>query len=154
MLSDKRRWFRFSFRTLLVVVTLLCLFLGQTAYIARHRTAAIEAIRAAGGQLDFVMQAADQFSPVQRWYLSLWGDSYWKSVRFVRLGERPVGDEILVQLEWLPEVFELDLLHTQITDEGLRHLRGSQGLNIFFSPERESPTRASSKSATCRNLGI
>src|SRR5262245_17735800 len=47
----KRRWLRFSVRTLLVAITILCVWLGWQVSIVRYRRTAREKIEASGGNL-------------------------------------------------------------------------------------------------------
>jgi len=49
--TPKRRWFRFSLRTLFVVVTVLGIWLGWNAEIVRERTAMRNTIRRSGGYI-------------------------------------------------------------------------------------------------------
>ena len=44
--KPRRRWFQFSLRTLLVLVTVLCVWLAMTAERARKQRKAVAAIRA------------------------------------------------------------------------------------------------------------
>ena len=52
----RRRWFRFSLRMLLVVVTVLCVWLGFKVNAARRQKEAVEAILKAGGQVSYDYQ--------------------------------------------------------------------------------------------------
>jgi hypothetical protein len=47
--KPKRRWFRFSLRTLLVAVTLLCIWLGWQARIVQERKGLLELLTQSGG---------------------------------------------------------------------------------------------------------
>ena len=47
--KPKRRWFRFSLRTLLVTVTLLCVWLGWQARIVQERKGLLELLTQSGG---------------------------------------------------------------------------------------------------------
>jgi predicted xylose isomerase-like sugar epimerase len=51
--KPKRRWFRFSLRMLLLVVTVLCVWLGFNVNAARRQKEAVQAIRLAGGSVWF-----------------------------------------------------------------------------------------------------
>ena len=52
----RRRWFRFSLRMLLVVMTVLCIWLGFTVNAARRQKAAVDTILEAGGSVLFDYQ--------------------------------------------------------------------------------------------------
>jgi hypothetical protein len=53
----RRRWFRFSLRMLLVVVTALCVWMGFTVNEARRQKEAVEAILKTGGSVWYDYQA-------------------------------------------------------------------------------------------------
>ena len=54
--KPKRRWFKFSLRTLLVVMTALCVWLGFKVNAARRQKEAVTAIFKAGGTVSFDYQ--------------------------------------------------------------------------------------------------
>ena len=45
----KRRWFRFSLRTMLLATTMLCIWLGWKINAAREQRQAVAAVRELGG---------------------------------------------------------------------------------------------------------
>jgi hypothetical protein len=51
--SPYRRWFRFSLRTLLILMTVLGVWLGFTVHRVRLQSRAVQAIEAAGGQIAY-----------------------------------------------------------------------------------------------------
>jgi hypothetical protein len=62
--KPKRRWFRFSLRMLLVLLTVLCVWLGLKVNLARQQREAVEAIYKAGGSVVFDYQYLPKSNPV------------------------------------------------------------------------------------------
>jgi hypothetical protein len=62
--APKRRWFRFSLRTLFVVVTVgaVLSWLGWNFRAVRQRDDAIWLIESKGGQVDFVQPGSEKFA--------------------------------------------------------------------------------------------
>jgi hypothetical protein len=56
MAGMKSRWFRFSLRTLLLVIAVLCVWLGIQVNAARRQKEAVAAIQKAGGEINFDFQ--------------------------------------------------------------------------------------------------
>src|SRR6185369_13064431 len=121
----KRRWYQFSLKTLLVVLTLLCL--GPGGYVvyehgrARAQKGAVEAIEKLGGKV--------RYDPV-RWPALrqiLRGDSlgnvYWLDLT----GIEDV-DACLVHLDGLPGLRQLSLSGKPVTDANLVRLAGLKSL--------------------------
>ena len=54
--KPKRRWFRFSLRALLVLVTLTCVWLGLKVNAARRQKEAVDAILKVGGEVVYDYQ--------------------------------------------------------------------------------------------------
>ena len=73
-MSITRGWFRFGLRTLLVITTMVCLWLGRTTYLAHQRATALAAIRNLSGHV----LLADRPRPWTVLALSqeLWGEEY------------------------------------------------------------------------------
>jgi hypothetical protein len=109
-LKPKRRWVQVSLRTVLVVVTLLCIALGLWVVPAERQRWTVTAIEKLGGNVGYV-------GPLTR-------DSF--PVPFLRRWLPPV-------YRWLPPVYldeieYVDFNDTQVTDAGLAHLQGLTGL--------------------------
>ena len=52
----RRRFFRYSLRTLFIVVTVFCILLGMIVKQARDQRLAMEVIQAAGGKISYEHQ--------------------------------------------------------------------------------------------------
>ena len=136
--SPKRRWFRFSLRTLLVVVVLLCLPLGWFA--ARLRDAerqrkAVEAIRAAGGAVKYDYQEAGGWGAepnAPAWLREVVGDDFFSDVVEVHLLGTTFGDESMEHLKRLTNLNGLGLNDTQVTDAGLDHIKRLPSLEALY----------------------
>jgi hypothetical protein len=91
--QGKRRWLRFSTRTLLVAVTILCVWLGWQVHIVRERKRLREWAIEHGGYVN-VEYVATPFTAVVRprrisvpWYRKLLGDQAIATISFSRSWE-------------------------------------------------------------------
>jgi len=84
--KPRRRWFQFSLRTLLVLLTVLCVWLGVTVNRARKQREAVAAIEALGGYVRYEYQyGSGQEPPGPKWLRELIGEEYFVSVVYVVL---------------------------------------------------------------------
>ena len=92
-LLSKRRWLRFSVRTLLIAVTILCVWLGWQVSIVQDRRAMIKRIEADGdgGYVQIVEVLESESSPANRPYYDAYRVSNFRSL----LGDKTVTDIIL-----------------------------------------------------------
>ena len=84
-LFPKRRWLRFSVRTLLIAVTIFCVWLGWQVSIVREREALTKVVTDAGGHcvLRYVVNVELELSRIDRFFIRRWmGDREWKSIGF------------------------------------------------------------------------
>ncbi len=65
--KPRRRFFRYSLRTLMIVVAVFCVWLGFTAKRARDQRLAVEAIRAVHGGISFQHQLDRTDPPGPEW---------------------------------------------------------------------------------------
>ena len=65
--KPKRRWLQFSLRTLMVVVTVFCIWMGITAKRARLQKQAVEAVLEAGGRIIYEHQETNSDPPGPEW---------------------------------------------------------------------------------------
>jgi hypothetical protein len=143
----RRRWFRFSLRMLLVVVTLLCVWLGIQVNAARRQREAVAEILKAGGTVSY-----DYKPPGPVWGRNAIGDDYFQTVNAVQLSHPPdrrlrqsyeitlvkgisfEHDPALASLEKLSHLEILSLRGTHVTGEMLLgyRLSGLTDVDIYF----------------------
>ncbi len=126
--SPKLRWFQYSLRTLLVVVTLcalLCSWLAVAMRQARRERQAAAAFEELGGQ-------ASWYEPPDgtRWLRSRLGDHFLGSIHSVNLANSKITGAGLENLKVLDQLQNLDLYGTQVTDAGLENLKGHRLRNL------------------------
>ena len=117
----RKRWLRYSLRTLLVVITILCIALGYWTYRAKRQRAVVKWVEENGGEVHYdfeldeygyTIKAAKPPSP--KWMQAFLGNDYLATVVHVRLENSEVKDvEPLAQLEQLEELI---LDKTQVRD--------------------------------------
>jgi hypothetical protein len=137
----RRRRFRYSLRTLLIVVTLIGVWLAVELNRIREKTHAISMLKAwgAGITYDYEWSASGAYIPNAQppglqWLKRLLGSHYRSNVvkveLFVERGMTPekLNDENAHLLSALTEVDWLMLMDTNIGDAGLKHLKGLKKL--------------------------
>ena len=137
----KRRFFRYSLRTLMLVVTVFCVWLGVTAKRARDQRSAVEVIEALGGEVEYEHEpkrtpyeggfivwgnpnTVNRAPPGPEWLRGLIGDEYFFSVRLVRLSRTTTDDASLAAVARFADMKSLLLDDTRVSDAGLEHLKG------------------------------
>jgi len=146
--KPKRRWLQFSLRTLFIVVTVFCVWMGVVTKRARDQRLAVEAVVALGGKVYYSHQRTrnvpnqgiTQWNPQlesrgPRWLKRLIGDEYFQSVAQVDLSGTEADDEFLRNLSGLPKLQVVSLRKTNVEGEGLWHLRNAvtlESLDLFY----------------------
>jgi len=137
--KSRRRWYQFSLRTLLIVVTLVGCGLGWLGFKvreARRQEVAVAAIEKLGGQVAY----DDQFDslgnyvgkvvpPGPAWLRELLGNDFFRNVRTVDLTLPTLRDADLDQLQWLSTCKWLNLGKSGVTDAGLPQVKELTQLN-------------------------
>src|SRR5204863_3831428 len=103
--KPKRRWFRFSLRMLLLIVTVLCVWLGFKVNAARQQHEAIESIRRVQGSVTFDHEwspipgfpgrySVDRGAvpPAPAWLRNLMGDELFRVVRSVEFSGLTISE--------------------------------------------------------------
>ena len=101
-MKPSRRWFQYSLRSFLILLTALAVWLGVVVNRAREQREAVEAIEALGGYVIYDWQIADtpmsmreygyfvDGTPVgPSWLRQMIGDDYFQEVWEVRFGFDP-----------------------------------------------------------------
>lgn len=131
-LSLKHRWFRFSVRTMFVLVLIVSMPLACVSWVMyeiRRGKEQCKAINAAGFMLDYELQSLP-------WYASILGEDSPRLATCIRnLSPEPffentqITDSDLALLEGLDGLQELMIRETPITDVGLVNIAGLTNLN-------------------------
>jgi hypothetical protein len=117
-MAGKSRWFQYSLRTFLVLVTCVALAIAWFANHARQRRAALTAIRQAGGDIQMYGRMPGEESLLEAWF----GTDLFEPVFRVDLRKGKVDNELLGHIGVLTELRKLDLSGAQIDDDGLTQI--------------------------------
>jgi hypothetical protein len=130
--KSRRRWFRFSLRTMMVAVTLLCIWLGITAHRANRQRSAVQTIASTGGHVwydyevyDDGIRRIDRKSPPD-WLKNLIGVDYFAAVYSVDWGP---NDDTVAALVDLPELRDVQLVGPDVTNSVLAKVKGMRELH-------------------------
>jgi hypothetical protein len=137
--QQQRRWFRFSLRTLLILLSIFGIWLGVRVNRARQQEHAVELIQRAGGEVIYDFGLSGQIDPPgPKWLHNLIGDHYFVNVKRVsfgfsrqmRRGDSNVSDESIMVVTELPYIEELRILDTGVTTKGLAHVGRLKGKGL------------------------
>jgi hypothetical protein len=141
--KPKRRWFRYSLRTFLLLLTVLCIWMGMTAAKAIRQKRAIEAITAIGGEVrfDYDELAKNQtdftFRPDGEpsgpaWLRKIIGDDYFRVVVGVGFSNGNLDDATVIKMiEPLPDLKYLHVASTNVTDNLLPRIATLRNLTAL-----------------------
>jgi hypothetical protein len=146
-----RTLLQFRLGTLLLVVTVFCVWLGVQVNRANKQRRAIAEIEAARGVIHYDhdydpagQRIPDAVPTAPQWLRKFLGDDYFRkavTVSFATefygrrklLGLSKIDDQGLRLFESLPDVETLELSHNRaVTDAGLVHLRNLKKLRILY----------------------
>jgi hypothetical protein len=129
--SGNRRWFRFGLRTLLIALTVPCVWLGFKVNAARRQHEVVQAILQAGGTVAYDYQIvpgrgwpadfntnSDAQPSAPAWLRSIFGDDFFSNVIHVSLNNEPGLDFEMNRLTDLPSLLRLNI-HRPLRDADL-----------------------------------
>lgn len=121
-----RRNLKFSVRTLLVLVAVVCAWLGWANHKYRVQQRAIHAVQALGGDV-----AWKTTSP--QWLVNLIGRDPFAYVSEVSFIDAPIRGDDLTALAGLTRLEQLSIAQSaSFTGQGLQHLAGLDHLRIIY----------------------
>ncbi|MCH7725471.1 MAG: hypothetical protein IH991_03155 [Planctomycetes bacterium] len=136
----KRRWFRFSLKTFVVLLTVFCVWLGLLAYRVNKQKEAVQWVRDHRGkvyydfQWDEVKESSidDAEPPGPDWLRNLIGVDYFSDVAYVYIPSAKVDD--IGPLRDLTDL-RVDLSGTQVSD--LSPFVKMKGVTIYLDSEQQ-----------------
>jgi hypothetical protein len=134
----KRRWLRFGLRTLLVLITLFCVWLGWFMHGVQKQRKAATRLEKHGARLVyfpfFTMPPWNDILPpsVRRGLNAALPSDDWKRLTSVRIESVDFRDEDLDIFADLPHLDRLRLPGTSITDAGLGRLASLKPTNLLL----------------------
>jgi len=140
--AKPKRWFKFAVCALLVVIAVVGIFLGlygRRMYQARKQRAAVEVIKRHGGDVSYDHNWDQKGSwiggsqpPGPAWQRKLLGKDFVSDVNTVWVCNSNFGDDDIACLADLPELFEVEIYRSPVTDAGLEHLEGLTNLKTLY----------------------
>ena len=132
--KPERRWFNFSLRTLFVLVTVLCIWLGFLVNAARRNKEAIDSVLSLHGAVDYTYQFPNGLRddhaepPGPAWLRRLCGEGYFVRALGLQFWKQPISDDDLAEVGILTDLIRLSIVgggpgDAKITGPGLVHLR-------------------------------
>ncbi len=118
----RRRWLRFSLRTLLILVTIFGIWIGWKMYLRREQQRVLDAVHARGGTTTQLLPDLSFLSRVQ---------APWTQNNVVSLANLKLTDDELKDIGTMPYLVGLHLADNQITDRGLAHLQNQTDLRVL-----------------------
>jgi hypothetical protein len=135
----KRRWFRYSLRTFLLVITALCISLGWKVEAARQQREAVAAVRKFGGEVTYDCEYLyDPFiaKPKPHWLAEHIGVDFFQNVVAVRIFFEPDSPQeirdLLPYLSRLSQLRSLSIINGTFKDEDLCYLAHLTDMTSLF----------------------
>lgn len=141
--QPKRRWMRFSLRTLLLLVLFVSIgltWLKIKMNQARQRRAVVEAIEKAGGAVnyDYFAGRGPSDSSVPHWAREFFGDDFFFDVVAAdSYHQSTFDDNAAAYLKELTKLKVIELYGTQLTDAGFAHLEGLTNVEMLLLTDEQ-----------------
>jgi hypothetical protein len=131
---SKRRWLTFSMRTLLIVMTLICVGIGWKMNQVWNVRRVVAEIQRLGGVVTYVHElgvAPLAEPPGPKWLRRIAGDIFFEEVAQVQIDNDQANDETLGLIAKLPRIESLMVTSNAITDDGLASLADASKLIVL-----------------------
>jgi hypothetical protein len=138
---SKRHLWRFSLKTLLILLTLFCIWFGTLANNANRQRRAVEAIERGGGEFLYDYQRKPNSSgvhavyshqverPGPRWLRRIIGDHYFITpLALTIVQQNGIKDDCLAQLDAVPYLESAMFYEVQFHDSDIVHLKNLKNL--------------------------
>jgi hypothetical protein len=125
LLKTSRLRFRFSLRSLLLLVAVVAIPLASHVNRVRNQRLVVAELSSVGGGViyDYDFQQPSLQEPTgPRWLRSMVGDDFFAQVSEVDINHDQVTDQMLARIATLPALSNLLLCSGRISDSGLGHL--------------------------------
>lgn len=138
--KSRRRWLRFSLRTMVLAVTLFCIWLGVTANRANRQRRAVETIKSHGGYVRYDYEADEHGGiaahaappPGPDWLRNLIGLDYFATVVMVGVDSQNGSvDDSVAALTDLPDLRSLTLRGAGVTDSIMARVGSLTKLHVL-----------------------
>jgi hypothetical protein len=139
--KSRHRWFRFGLRTILIAVTLFCIWLGITANRANRQRRAVATIRKAGGEVWYDYECDDNGKlipnasspPGPNWLRNLIGIDYFATVVDIRIpNEKGANDDSFAAVAELSQLRRLGVEGKGVTDSMMAETRSLTQLHSLL----------------------
>src|SRR5258708_109501 len=121
--QPQRRFIRFSLRGLLLLMLIISVALGWTIRLARQQSIAVAALEALGCKIEYVDYDSDDTPTFLERVRKLLGDDKWSNVVVVDGDDSQLNDKSMIHFQALPQVSDVRLNNTAVTDAGLAYLQ-------------------------------
>jgi Leucine Rich repeat len=140
--QPKRRWFRYSLRTFLIVVTVCGVWLGWKLRAAREQQRAVATVRELGGSVKYDYEDGSTGLLLEPpWLLELLGRDFFHNVVSVDLYAQPFDQKnfgkVFPLLRKLPRLRRLSVEAGTIHDDDLQHLSDLKDLKSLYLPTHQ-----------------
>jgi hypothetical protein len=139
--KQKRRWWRFSLKTLLILLTLFCLWLGTLSSSANRQRRAVEAIQLSGGEFNYDFQrmpdrTGSEYSfshqvepPGPKWLRRILGDHYFITPQGLYIHRQAgIKDDCFAHLDALTKLEIAMFYQAPFRDSDVAHLKHLKNL--------------------------
>jgi hypothetical protein len=130
----RRRWLRFSLRSLLLLVVVIAIPLAWKVNRVRNQRSVVAEVKRLNGEVNYDWQWA---SPRQteprgpRWLKNILGDDYFTDVVSVDIHAPGVTDDTIASTVRLPHLKALQIVSDDVSDAGLLHLARAEDLTFL-----------------------